>query len=84
MSAYHRRLTGTNTEVLELNVFELRCDFILNQEKLRCARAWSKWELRTSKLITDQTAVESKLCDDQWLLAFARIEKFASMCMTVS
>ena len=26
MSAYHRRLTGTNTEVLELNVFELRCE----------------------------------------------------------
>jgi len=42
--------------------------------QLECAKAWSGWELCTSKLITDATSVQTRLTDLDWTLAFARIE----------
>jgi len=56
MSAYHRRLTGTDED-----------------EKLRCAKAWTTWEMATSRLFVDQEAV-SKGEDPKFAIAFARIE----------
>ncbi|TVY35291.1 putative proline iminopeptidase [Lachnellula subtilissima] len=43
------------------------------EEKLKCASAWSAWETRTSKLIVDPGFV-AKAEDPKWSLAFARIE----------
>jgi len=56
MSAYHRRLTGTNEE-----------------EKIRCAKAWSRWEMATSRLFVDPKYLE-RAESDEFALAFARIE----------
>lgn len=42
-------------------------------EKLRCAKAWTKWEMATSKLFIDKDNLE-KGEDDIFALAFARIE----------
>lgn len=42
-------------------------------EKLRCAKSWSKWENSTSKLFVDEEMIK-KSDDDFWSLAFARIE----------
>jgi len=56
MSAYHRRLTGTNEE-----------------EKIKCARAWTRWEMATSRLFVDPNYL-AKAEEDQFSLAFARIE----------
>jgi proline iminopeptidase len=42
-------------------------------EKLRCARAWTTWEMATSRLHIDKENVE-KGEDPQFALAFARIE----------
>ncbi|KAF8861899.1 proline iminopeptidase [Acephala macrosclerotiorum] len=43
------------------------------EEKLKCAGAWSRWETATSKLIVDPKYIE-KAEDPKWALAFARIE----------
>ncbi|KAJ5038027.1 uncharacterized protein L3040_006899 [Drepanopeziza brunnea f. sp. 'multigermtubi'] len=43
------------------------------QERLRCASAWSTWENATSKLIVDQAYI-ARGDDPKWALAFARIE----------
>jgi len=43
------------------------------EEKLKCAAAWSTWETSTSKLLYDKEYAE-KACDPEWALAFARIE----------
>lgn len=56
ISAYHRRLTGTD-EV----------------EKVKCAQAWSRWEMATSRLIVDPALLE-KADDPVFAVAFARIE----------
>ena len=40
-------------------------------EQIRCARAWSEWEIATSHLVADPDEDEEP---DSWLLAFARIE----------
>jgi len=56
MSAYYRRLTGSDEE-----------------EKLKAARAWTTWEMATSRLYLDQEAV-NKGEDPKFALAFARIE----------
>jgi len=56
MSAYHRRLTGTDEE-----------------EKLRCAKAWTTWEMATARLYVDKENVERGE-DPEFALAFARIE----------
>ncbi|RKO90039.1 Alpha/Beta hydrolase protein, partial [Blyttiomyces helicus] len=42
-------------------------------EKLRVARAWSKWECATSRLFVDPAMV-AKAEADEWAVAFARIE----------
>lgn len=43
------------------------------EEKLRCARAWTTWEMTTSRLYVDAEGV-AKGEDDKFALAFARIE----------
>ena len=43
---------------------------------LRCARAWSEWELRTLKLVPDMAKIKQRLENDQFAIAFARIEWF--------
>lgn len=57
MSAYYRRLTGTNRE-----------------EQLACARAWSIWEMTTSRLYVDPESIAKAADDDEFCLKFARIE----------
>ena len=45
-----------------------------NEEtKLRCARAWCRWEMVTSRLIVDPALLE-KAEDDKFALASSRIE----------
>jgi len=41
--------------------------------RLKAARAWSKWEMNTSRLFIDQEYIEKAAADD-WANAFARIE----------
>ncbi|KAF4622809.1 hypothetical protein G7Y89_g14216 [Cudoniella acicularis] len=43
------------------------------EEKLKCAAAWSTWETATSKLSVDPAYI-AKASDPKWALAFARIE----------
>jgi len=43
------------------------------EEKLKCAAAWSTWETATSKLVVDPEYIK-KAEDPKWALAFARIE----------
>ncbi|PSS16957.1 hypothetical protein M430DRAFT_51279 [Amorphotheca resinae ATCC 22711] len=43
------------------------------EEKLKCAGAWSSWETATSKLMVDPEYIK-KAEDPKWALAFARIE----------
>ncbi|KAK6849721.1 prolyl aminopeptidase serine peptidase [Apiospora arundinis] len=57
MQAYYKRLTNDDDE----------------DEQLRCADAWSRWEVSTSKLIVDPAYI-AKADDPEWALAFARIE----------
>jgi len=42
-------------------------------EKIKCARAWTKWEMATSRLYVDPNYV-AKAEEDQFSIAFARIE----------
>jgi len=56
MSAYYRRLTGTDED-----------------EKLKCARAWTTWEMTTSALHVNPESIE-KGEDPKFALAFSRIE----------
>ena len=43
------------------------------EEQLRCARSWSNWEMRSSRLIMSED--DLKMTDsDQWALQFARLE----------
>ncbi|KAI0044923.1 proline iminopeptidase [Auriscalpium vulgare] len=44
-----------------------------DETRLRAARAWSKWEMSTSKLYTDPSDIARAEKDD-WANAFARIE----------
>lgn len=43
------------------------------EEKLKCARAWSKWEMATGRLYCDDDMVR-KVDEDLFALQFARIE----------
>ncbi|KAK2601294.1 hypothetical protein N8I77_010755 [Diaporthe amygdali] len=43
------------------------------EERLRCADAWSRWENSTSKLMVDPAYI-ARSDDPKWALAFARIE----------
>ncbi|EDQ85477.1 uncharacterized protein MONBRDRAFT_34243 [Monosiga brevicollis MX1] len=43
------------------------------EERLACAKAWSKWECATSRLYVDPEKV-ARAADGHWALAFARIE----------
>eukprot|EP00055_Hartaetosiga_balthica_P005278 m.15298 g.15298 ORF g.15298 m.15298 type:complete len:404 (-) comp4452_c0_seq1:1474-2685(-) len=56
MSAYYRRLTGSNQE-----------------ERMNCAKAWTKWECSTSKLYMDDEKIAAAE-NSKFALAFARIE----------
>jgi len=56
MSAFHRRVTGTNKE-----------------EQLKAARAWTTWEMATSRLFVDPETL-AKAEEDDFALTFARIE----------
>ncbi|OXA64072.1 Proline iminopeptidase [Folsomia candida] len=42
-------------------------------EQVRCAKAWSTWEMATSQLRTNPENL-AKAAEDKWALAFARIE----------
>jgi hypothetical protein len=42
--------------------------------QMHCVRAWTEWELSLSALIPDATFIESKLADEQAILAKALIE----------
>ena len=42
--------------------------------QLRCAKAWSGWELNTLKLIADPAIIQTRLANETWALAFAKIE----------
>lgn len=46
------------------------------EEMVRCARAWSTWEMSTCKLLQDPAKVKEKMESDdgRWAVAFARIE----------
>ena len=43
---------------------------------IRCARAWSAWEMTTCKLMQDPMKVKERVQaeDGRWAIAFARIE----------
>lgn len=43
---------------------------------VRCARAWSTWEMNTCKLMQDPVMVKERMEaeDGRWAIAFARIE----------
>jgi proline iminopeptidase len=41
--------------------------------RIKAAKAWSKWEMSTSRLVTDPKDV-AKAAEDDWANAFARIE----------
>jgi len=56
MSAYYRRLTGTD-----------------EKEKIKAAKAWTVWEMETSRLYLDPE-MASRGEEDTFALAFARIE----------
>lgn len=43
------------------------------EEQLKCAKAWSRWEMATSRLHID-TELLSRVELDEWALQFARIE----------
>jgi len=43
------------------------------QEQIKCARAWTRWEMATSRLYVDLDNI-AKADDDEFSLAFARIE----------
>jgi len=43
------------------------------KEKLACARAWSRWEMATSKLFMDPKLLE-RAENDEFCMAFARVE----------
>ena len=58
ISAYYRRLTGDNPL----------------EEKLAAARAWSTWEMATSRLLVDKELLQRAAEKDTWCLQFARIE----------
>lgn len=46
------------------------------EEMVRCAQAWTKWEMSTAKLYHDPSVVKSRLEAEngKWPVAFARIE----------
>lgn len=44
------------------------------QEMIDCARAWSVWEMSTSRLFVDPAYIARAAEDDDFALAFARIE----------
>lgn len=58
------------------------------EEKLRCAKAWSVWEMSTSRLFVDPEYIAHAADDDKFALAFARIEcaycECISFCISLS
>jgi proline iminopeptidase len=58
MSAYHRRLTNDNDR----------------ETQLKCATAWSVWEMETARLYVDPQNIARAADDAGFALRFARIE----------
>ncbi|KAI9189059.1 hypothetical protein H9P43_000486 [Blastocladiella emersonii ATCC 22665] len=56
-----------------INAYYKRLTGTDEAEKLKCAKAWSAWEMSTSRLVLDP-AVVKKVEEDIWSLQFARIE----------
>jgi len=50
------------------------------EEKLHCAKAWSVWEMATSRLYVDPEYIAHAADDDKFALAFARIECACICC----
>ncbi len=42
--------------------------------QLKCARAWTAWELNVLSMICDPAIIEERLAIDDWVLAFAKTE----------
>lgn len=42
--------------------------------QLKCARAWTAWELNVLTLVCDPALVEERLAIDDWILGFAKTE----------
>ena len=42
--------------------------------QLQCAKAWSEWQLNTLQLNIDAGLIETKLSNDEWVLAKAKLE----------
>ena len=59
---------------LRLSFYNPRLTGDDREAQLRCAKAWSGWELNTLKLIADPAVIETRLANDTWALAFAKIE----------
>ena len=44
--------------------------------QLQCAKAWSEWQLNTLQLNIDPGLIETKLSNDEWVLAKAKLETY--------
>ena len=42
--------------------------------QLKCARAWTAWELNVLTMICDPAIIEERLAIDDWVLTFAKTE----------
>ncbi|MNJ92833.1 Proline iminopeptidase [compost metagenome] len=56
-----------------VNAYYKRLTHADEKVRLEAAKAWSKWEAATSRLIVDQTAIE-EFDEPEYALSFARIE----------
>jgi len=56
-----------------LNAYHKRLTGSDEEQRLRCAKAWSTWEMATSQLKVNPENIQ-RAADDNWSLAFARIE----------
>jgi proline iminopeptidase len=73
---YHNELKNLLPEVERSNIlfgYWRRLNGNNEKEKLEYAKAWTKWEMATSKLFIDEKTIE-KGEEDKFALAFARIE----------
>ncbi len=73
---YHKELKNLLPEVEQhdiLSNYWRRLNGTDEEEKIKFAKAWTKWEMVTSKLILNESLIE-KGEEDKFALAFARIE----------
>eukprot|EP00011_Vannellida_sp_DIVA3-517-6-12_P014163 CAMPEP_0114614306 /NCGR_PEP_ID=MMETSP0168-20121206/5582_1 /TAXON_ID=95228 ORGANISM="Vannella sp., Strain DIVA3 517/6/12" /NCGR_SAMPLE_ID=MMETSP0168 /ASSEMBLY_ACC=CAM_ASM_000044 /LENGTH=320 /DNA_ID=CAMNT_0001825343 /DNA_START=34 /DNA_END=993 /DNA_ORIENTATION=- len=57
-----------------ISAFHRRLTGDNEEEQMACARAWSCWEMETSKLYVDPAYIARAADDDKFALEFARIE----------